>query len=53
MESLLIAAVTGLISSAGTIAAIKIDIGWIKQTQEEFKERLSQIESRVSELEKR
>lgn len=52
MESLIIAVVTGVISSIGTIAAIKVDIGWIKLIQREIKEQVSELENRVSELEK-
>lgn len=50
MEALIIATVTGVISSIATVVAIKVDIGWIKQTQAEFKERLFELEVRVVEL---
>ncbi|WP_417448431.1 hypothetical protein [Idiomarina abyssalis] len=52
MDSIIIAAVTGVVSSVATIAAIKVDIGWIKQTQSDFKERLKLLENRLSVLEK-
>ncbi len=49
----MIAVVTGVISSAATVAAIKVDIAWIKQVQSEIKEKLNHTEKRVSILEKR
>ncbi len=48
----MIAVVTGVISSAATVAAIKVDIGWIKQTQVDFKNRLEKLELRVRSIEK-
>lgn len=53
MEAIFIAVVTGVISSVATVAAIKVDVGWIKQTQRDFKSRLSELEDRVLDLEKR
>ncbi|MDH5906328.1 hypothetical protein L8S00_23455 [Vibrio splendidus] len=53
MDALMIAVVTGVISSAATVAAIKVDIGWIKQTQIEFKVRLEKLEQRMNTIEKR
>ncbi|HHX8575405.1 TPA: hypothetical protein ACVO35_004175 [Vibrio alginolyticus] len=52
MESLIIAVVTGVVSSVATIAAIKVDIGWIKQVQSELKATVKSIEVRVTDLEK-
>ncbi|ELI0636755.1 hypothetical protein [Vibrio harveyi] len=52
MDALLIAVVTGGISSVATVAAIKVDIGWIKQTQVEFKIQLEKFEQRMNALEK-
>ncbi|MDN4693370.1 hypothetical protein QYZ44_11995 [Vibrio parahaemolyticus] len=40
------------ISSVATVAAIKVDIGWIKQTQVEFKIQLEKFEQRMNALEK-
>ncbi|MEZ8604981.1 hypothetical protein [Vibrio splendidus] len=53
MESFIVAAVTGVISSAATIAAIRVDIIWIKRIQWDLKERVESIEDRVSKLEGR
>ncbi|MFA0306604.1 hypothetical protein AB4543_11940 [Vibrio splendidus] len=47
MDALMIAVVTGVISSVATVATIKVDIGWIKQTQVELKSRLEKLEQRV------
>ncbi|MDH5979426.1 hypothetical protein L8R98_21860 [Vibrio splendidus] len=52
MDTLMIAVVTGAISSAATVAAIKVDIGWIKQYQLEFKNRLERLEQRMRAIEK-
>ncbi|MGF1836452.1 hypothetical protein [Photobacterium sanguinicancri] len=49
MEALVIAVVTGVISSVATVAAIKVDIGWIKQTQKELKGRILTLERQVLE----
>ncbi|MEZ8855609.1 hypothetical protein AB4453_02290 [Vibrio atlanticus] len=51
MDALMIAVATGVISSAATVAAIKVDIGWIKQTQIEIKLRISKSDERVHYLE--
>ncbi|BCL69681.1 hypothetical protein TUMSATVNIG1_16370 [Vibrio nigripulchritudo] len=48
----IIAIVTGLISSVGTIAAIKVDIGWIKLTLKEHANRIKQLEKRLADIEK-
>ncbi|MCC4863319.1 hypothetical protein AB4166_10375 [Vibrio splendidus] len=52
MDSLMIAVVTGVISSVATVAAIKVDISWIKQTQVQFRERLEKLEAQVRAIEK-
>ncbi|WP_170960257.1 hypothetical protein [Vibrio kanaloae] len=53
MDSIIIAAVTGGISSVATIAAIKVDIGWIKSIQVELKAKVDGLELRTLELEKK
>ena len=52
MDAVIIAVVTGVISSIATVAAIKVDIEWIKQNQSEMKKRLEKLECRVSNIEK-
>ncbi|MFA0660647.1 hypothetical protein AB4619_16135 [Vibrio splendidus] len=52
MDALMIAVATGVISSAATVAAIKVDIDWIKQTQVELKKRLEKLEQRMMGIEK-
>lgn len=52
VESLVIAGVTGAISSFATIAAIKVDIGWMKLIISELKEEIDSLKKRVVELEK-
>ncbi len=49
MDSFIIAAITGIISSAATIAAIKVDIGWIKLTLSQHDSRLTALENRLAE----
>ncbi|MEZ9571382.1 hypothetical protein AB4242_21200 [Vibrio splendidus] len=51
-QALIIAAVTGGISSIATVASLKVEIRWVKKSQDEFKERLSKLEQRVLLLEK-
>ncbi|MEZ8382627.1 hypothetical protein AB6C98_02765 [Vibrio splendidus] len=53
MDALLIAVVTGVISSAATVGAIKVDISWIKQTQFELKKQLEKLDQRIVVLEKK
>jgi|GEM_PF-1494256 len=52
MDTFIIAAITGIISSVGTIAAIKVDIGWIKLTLSQHDGRITAIENRLAEVEK-
>lgn len=52
MDALIVAAITGVVSSVGTIAAIRVDIGWIKQIQCELKSDIEGLQTRVAELEK-
>ncbi|BCL68830.1 hypothetical protein TUMSATVNIG1_07700 [Vibrio nigripulchritudo] len=52
MDALIVAALTGVISSIATVVAIKVDIGWIKQTQVELKCRLEKLEQRMRAIEK-
>ncbi|MDN3632520.1 hypothetical protein [Vibrio lentus] len=44
-QALIIAAVTGGISSVATVAAIKVDITWIKEKQREHSQRIIKLES--------
>ncbi|MEF1253905.1 hypothetical protein [Vibrio sp. M260112] len=46
MEALLISLITGLVSSAGTIAALKTDINWIKKVQQDQEQRIRQLEDK-------
>ena len=43
-SNIIIAVVTGIVSAAGTVAVIKNDIGWLKQSMEEVKARVSELE---------
>ncbi|WP_175443166.1 hypothetical protein [Vibrio sonorensis] len=43
-ESFVIALITGLVSSAGTIAALKTDINWIKKVQQDQETRIRKLE---------
>jgi hypothetical protein len=43
-EALLISLITGLVSSAGTIAALKADINWIKKVQQDQEQRIRKLE---------
>ncbi|MCG9650844.1 hypothetical protein [Vibrio brasiliensis] len=45
-EALLISLITGLVSSAGTIAALKTDINWIKKVQQDQEQRIRQLEDK-------
>ncbi|WP_170107646.1 hypothetical protein [Photobacterium lipolyticum] len=53
METFLVAAGTGIISSVATVVALKVDIGWIKQTQSELKVRMDSFEKRLQKLEQK
>ena len=50
--TLIASIVTGVTSSAATIAALKVEINWLKKIQEEIKARLDKHDKRLSELEK-
>ena len=50
-EALAVAAATGIISSIGTIAALRIEIIWIKETMREVKERMNNHSNRINALE--
>lgn len=52
MDAHLIAGITGVISSVATIAAIKVDIGWIKLTIGQHNQRLASLEERINLIEK-
>ena len=52
LEAFIIAGVTGVISSVGTIAALKIEIAWLKSTIEKLEIRLNNHSSRINILER-
>ncbi|EJI1385456.1 hypothetical protein ABVF78_004244 [Vibrio alginolyticus] len=51
-QALIIAAITGGISSVATVAAIKVDVRWVKQVQVEIKLQVATLEARVQDLER-
>ena len=44
LEAMVIALITGVVSSAGTIAALKTDINWIKKVQQDQEQRIRKLE---------
>ena len=50
-ETAAIAVSTGLISSFGTITALKIEIKWLKETIEKLEKRLDNHSRRLSSVE--
>ena len=44
LEALIIALITGGVSSLGTIAALKTDIHWIKRVQQDQEQRKRKLE---------
>lgn len=50
MDSLIIAVVTGVVSSVATITAIKVDVAWLKKTQAELQTRISKVENKLGKL---
>ena len=44
LEALIIALITGGVSSLGTIAALKTDINWIKRVQQDQEQRIRKLE---------
>ncbi|MGR4999456.1 hypothetical protein [Vibrio celticus] len=44
LSTLLIALLTGGVSSLGTIAALKTDINWIKRVQQDQEQRIRKLE---------
>lgn len=46
IEAMLISLITGVVSSAGTIAAaaLKTDINWIKKVQQDQEQRIRKLE---------
>ncbi|CAH7032415.1 hypothetical protein VCHA43P273_10063 [Vibrio chagasii] len=44
-DTLVIALITGCVSSLGTIAALKTDINWIKRVQQDQEQRIRKLES--------
>ncbi|MEZ8075603.1 hypothetical protein ACED27_11085 [Vibrio sp. FF112] len=43
-DTLVIALITGCVSSLGTIAALKTDINWIKRVQQDQEQRIRKLE---------
>ncbi|WP_299021494.1 hypothetical protein [uncultured Photobacterium sp.] len=50
-QALIIAAVTGGASSIATVAAIKVDIKWVKLTCATLKHEIEELELRIRSLE--
>lgn len=50
-QAIAVAAVTGGVSSMVTVAAIKVEIKWLKLVQVELKEQMRLFEKRISALE--
>ncbi|MEZ9747664.1 hypothetical protein AB4320_23555 [Vibrio splendidus] len=44
IDTLIIAFMTGGVSSLGTIAALKTDINWIKRVQQDQEQRIRKLE---------
>ncbi|CAH7145966.1 conserved hypothetical protein [Vibrio chagasii] len=44
LDTLVIAFMTGGVSSLGTIAALKTDINWIKRVQQDQEQRIRKLE---------
>ncbi|WP_235183506.1 hypothetical protein [Vibrio nigripulchritudo] len=44
VEALVISFVTGLVSTSGTISALKTDINWIKKVQQDQEQRIRKLE---------
>ncbi|MEZ8842526.1 hypothetical protein AB6E06_11520 [Vibrio splendidus] len=44
LDALIIALITGGVSSLGTIAALKTDINWIKRVQQNQEQRIRKLE---------
>ncbi|OED82495.1 hypothetical protein [Vibrio splendidus] len=45
LYALIIALITGGVSSLGTIAALKTDINWIKRVQQDQEQRIRKLEA--------
>ncbi|CAK2039492.1 conserved hypothetical protein [Vibrio crassostreae] len=45
LDALIIALITGGVSSLGTIAALKTDINWIKRVQQDQEQRIRKLEN--------
>lgn len=52
IEGLIIAGVTGIISSIGTIAAIRTEISWLKSTIVKIENRLDNHSNRINMVER-
>ncbi|PTP63816.1 hypothetical protein CWO01_06225 [Vibrio splendidus] len=44
LDALIIALITGRVSSLGTIVALKTDINWIKRVQQDQEQRIRKLE---------
>ncbi|WP_165886698.1 hypothetical protein [Vibrio crassostreae] len=44
LDALIIALITGGVSSLGTITALKTDINWIKRVQQDQEQRIRKLE---------
>lgn len=45
METLVVAVVTGAISSVATVVALKVDISWIKSSVNDHEKRIRALEA--------
>ncbi|MEZ8290700.1 MULTISPECIES: hypothetical protein [Vibrio] len=45
LDALIIALITGGVSSLGTIAALKTDVNWIKRVQQDQEQRIRKLEN--------
>jgi hypothetical protein len=53
LEPVIIAAITGGVSSVATIIAVKIDISWLKGTFKRHEKRLDNHDNRINQVERR
>ncbi len=49
-QTLVIACITGLVSSVVTITSMRVDIVWLKKNCNELKNRVNSIEESISQL---
>ncbi|MFA0509647.1 MULTISPECIES: hypothetical protein [unclassified Vibrio] len=50
-QAIIIAVITGGISSIATIAAVKVDMSWVKMSQKEQKQEINELEKRTRTVE--